>query len=155
MKEINVRQMLEDRERSFSAYASRSTTSKGRKLSENKSALRTEFQRDRDRIIHTKAFRRLNHKTQVFISPIGDHYTTRLTHTLEVSQIARTIARALNLNEDLTEAIALGHDMGHAIWPCWRRSNWRLNSWRVQAQPSKPQNSRHIGEVRQRVEPDL
>ena len=113
MKEINVRQMLEDRERSFSAYASRSTTSKGRKLSENKSALRTEFQRDRDRIIHTKAFRRLNHKTQVFISPIGDHYTTRLTHTLEVSQIARTIARALNLNEDLTEAIALGHDMGH------------------------------------------
>jgi dGTPase len=75
--------------------------------------MRTAFQRDRDRIIHCKAFRRLKHKTQVFIAPPGDHYVTRLTHTLEVSQIARTIARALNLNEDLTEAIALGHDMGH------------------------------------------
>lgn len=75
--------------------------------------MRTEFQRDRDRIIHCKAFRRLKHKTQVFISPLGDHYVTRLTHTLEVAQIARTIARALNLNEDLTEATALGHDMGH------------------------------------------
>jgi dGTPase len=75
--------------------------------------VRTAFQRDRDRIIHSKAFRRLKHKTQVFIAPLGDHYVTRLTHTLEVSQIARTIARALNLNEDLTEAIALGHDLGH------------------------------------------
>jgi dGTPase len=75
--------------------------------------MRTEFQRDRDRIIHSKAFRRLKHKTQVFIAPSGDHYVTRLTHTLEVSQIARTIARALNLNEDLTEAISLGHDLGH------------------------------------------
>ena len=75
--------------------------------------MRTAFQRDRDRIIHSKAFRRLKHKTQVFIAPLGDHYVTRLTHTLEVSQIARSIARALNLNEDLTEAIALGHDLGH------------------------------------------
>ena len=75
--------------------------------------MRTAFQRDRDRIIHCKAFRRLKHKTQVFIAPLGDHYVTRLTHTLEVSQIARSIARALNLNEDLTEAIALGHDLGH------------------------------------------
>ncbi len=75
--------------------------------------MRTAFQRDRDRIIHCKAFRRLKHKTQVFIAPLGDHYVTRLTHTLEVSQIARTISRALNLNEDLTEAIALGHDLGH------------------------------------------
>lgn len=75
--------------------------------------MRSEFQRDRDRILHTKAFRRLKHKTQVFIAPLGDHYATRLTHTLEVAQIARTIARALNLNEDLTEAIALGHDLGH------------------------------------------
>ena len=75
--------------------------------------MRTEFQRDRDRILHTKAFRRLKHKTQVFIAPLGDHYATRLTHTLEVAQIARTIARALNLNEDLTEAIAVGHDLGH------------------------------------------
>ena len=75
--------------------------------------MRTEFQRDRDRIIHSKAFRRLKHKTQVFIAPLGDHYVTRLTHTLEVSQIARSISRALNLNEDLTEAISLGHDLGH------------------------------------------
>ncbi len=75
--------------------------------------MRMEFQRDRDRILHTKAFRRLKHKTQVFIAPLGDHYVTRLTHTLEVAQIARTIARALNLNEDLTEAIAIGHDLGH------------------------------------------
>ena len=75
--------------------------------------MRTAFQRDRDWIIHCKAFRRLKHKTQVFIAPLGDHYVTRLTHTLEVSQIARTIARALNLNEDLTEAVALGHDLGH------------------------------------------
>ena len=75
--------------------------------------MRSEYQRDRDRILHTKAFRRLKHKTQVFIAPLGDHYATRLTHTLEVAQIARTIARALNLNEDLTEAIAMGHDLGH------------------------------------------
>ena len=75
--------------------------------------MRSEFQRDRDRILHTKAFRRLKHKTQVFIAPLGDHYATRLTHTLEVAQIARTIARALDLNEDLTEAIAMGHDLGH------------------------------------------
>ena len=75
--------------------------------------MRTEFQRDRDRIIHCNAFRRLKHKTQVFIAPLGDHFVTRLTHTLEVAQIARTIARALNLNEDLAEAIALGHDLGH------------------------------------------
>jgi len=75
--------------------------------------VRTAYQRDRDRILHSKSFRRLKHKTQVFIAPLGDHYRTRLTHTLEVSQIARTIARALNLNEDLTEAIGLGHDLGH------------------------------------------
>ncbi len=85
----------------------------GRKREEEKCELRTDFQRDRDRIIHSKAFRRLKHKTQVFLSPESDHYRTRLTHTLEVSQIARTVARALRLNEDLTEAIALGHDLGH------------------------------------------
>jgi dGTPase len=85
----------------------------GREMPDEPSPWRTEFQRDRDRILHSKSFRRLKHKTQVFIAPAGDHYVTRLTHTLEVSQIARTIARALNLNEDLTEAIALGHDMGH------------------------------------------
>ena len=87
--------------------------SKGRKREEAKDDIRTDFQRDRDRIIHCKAFRRLKHKTQVFLSPESDHYRTRMTHTLEVSQIARTIARALRLNEDLTEAIAMGHDLGH------------------------------------------
>ena len=87
--------------------------SKGRERAEHKCEFRTDFQRDRDRVLHCKAFRRLKHKTQVFLSPKGDHYRTRLTHTLEVSQIARTIARALQLNEDLTEAIALAHDLGH------------------------------------------
>ncbi len=94
-------------------YAFLSKDSKGRQKSQNKCDLRTDFQRDRDRIIHCNSFRRLKHKTQVFLSPAGDHYRTRLTHTLEVSQIARTISRALSLNEDLTEAIALGHDLGH------------------------------------------
>lgn len=89
------------------------TNTAGRRISEPESELRTCYQRDRDRIIHCKAFRRLKHKTQVFLSPESDHYRTRLTHTLEVAQIARTIARALRLNEDLTEAIALGHDLGH------------------------------------------
>jgi dGTPase len=93
--------------------ASFSRKTKGRLKEESKDDIRTDFQRDRDRIIHSKAFRRLKHKTQVFFSPQGDHYRTRLTHVLEVAQIARTIARALRLNEDLTEAIALGHDLGH------------------------------------------
>src|SRR4051794_41893256 len=84
-----------------------------RAVPEGDSPLRTPFQRDRDRIVHSKAFRRLKHKTQVFVSPEGDHYRTRLTHTLEVTGIARTVARALRLNEDLTEAIGLGHDLGH------------------------------------------
>ena len=109
----SIRHRLEEREEALSPYASRSRQSRGRLVWEEPSPLRTEFQRDRDRIIHCKAFRRLKHKTQVFIAPLGDHYVTRLTHTLEVAQIARTIARALNLNEDLAEAIALGHDMGH------------------------------------------
>ena len=93
--------------------AAKSAESKGRRFPEEKCAIRTDYQRDSDRIIHSKAFRRLMHKTQVFLAPEGDHFRTRLTHTFEVSQIARTIARALNLNEDLTEAIALGHDLGH------------------------------------------
>jgi len=93
--------------------ASLSSYSRGRQVAEKPCDIRTDFQRDRDRIIHCKAFRRLKHKTQVFIAPEGDHYRTRLTHTLEVAQIARTAARALRLNEDLTEAIALGHDLGH------------------------------------------
>ena len=94
-------------------YAFFSKDTKGREKETDKCELRNDFQRDRDRIIHCNSFRRLKHKTQVFLSPAGDHYRTRLTHTLEVAQIARTIARALRLNEDLTEAIALGHDLGH------------------------------------------
>ena len=109
-----IRNEIEEREDKFlSPYAARSKNSKGRDRKEKEDDIRTCFQRDRDRIIHSKAFRRLKHKTQVFISPVEDHYRTRITHTLEVSQIARTIARALCLNEDLTEAIALGHDLGH------------------------------------------
>ncbi len=109
----SVREMLEEREEGLSSWASKSKLSRGRMRPETPSPVRLEFQRDRDRIIHCNSFRRLKHKTQVFIAPIGDHYVTRLTHTLEVSQIARTISRALNLNEDLTEAISLGHDLGH------------------------------------------
>lgn len=109
-----IREKLEDREfQILSDIATKSANSKGRKRAEEQSDLRTDFQRDRDRILHSKAFRRLKHKTQVFLSPFDDHFRTRLTHTLEVSQIARTISRALDLNEDLTEAIALGHDLGH------------------------------------------
>jgi len=97
----------------LSAYASRSAETKGRDRQEKLCDMRPEYQRDRDRILHCKSFRRLKHKTQVFLAPAGDHYRTRLTHTLEVAQIGRTIAKALRLNQDLTEAIALGHDLGH------------------------------------------
>jgi len=110
----NIREQIEELERKvLSPQACLSTASQGRLRPEQPHPLRTAFQRDRDRIIHSKSFRRLKHKTQVFLSPFGDHFRTRLTHTLEVSQIARTIARSLRLNEDLTEAIALGHDLGH------------------------------------------
>ena len=110
----SIRNNLEQREFQFlSEFATKVAESKGRKVFEEKDELRTDFQRDRDRILHSKAFRRLKHKTQVFLSPFDDHFRTRLTHTLEVSQIARTLARSLSLNEDLTEAIALGHDLGH------------------------------------------
>ncbi len=112
MSHSDIRSWLESREETLSPFAAKSNQAH-RDRSEEPSPMRTEFQRDRDRIIHCMAFRRLKHKTQVFIAPPGDHYVTRLTHTLEVSQIARTIARALNLNEDLTEAISLGHDLGH------------------------------------------
>ncbi len=100
-------------ERVLSSEAALSSKTKGRQRRESQCHIRTDYQRDRDRILHSKAFRRLKHKTQVFISPEGDHYRTRLTHTLEVSQIARTVAKALFLNEDLAEAMALGHDLGH------------------------------------------
>ena len=110
----SIREQLEQREREILApHASKSADSKGRARKETEDAIRPAFQRDRDRIIHTKAFRRLIHKTQVFFAPTGDHYRTRLTHTLEVAQIARTIAKVLRLHEELTEAIALGHDLGH------------------------------------------
>ena len=111
---MTLREKIEDLERqTLSPYATLSAESRGRAKTEEECDVRTVFQRDRDRVIHAKAFRRLKHKTQVFLAPEGDHYRTRLTHTLEVSQIARTIAKALFLNEDLAEAIALGHDLGH------------------------------------------
>jgi dGTPase len=111
---LTFREQTEERERTMlHPSACLSSLSRGRQRREREDSIRTCFQRDRDRIIHSKSFRRLMHKTQVFLAPKGDHYRTRLTHTLEVSQIARTIARALRLNEDLTEAIALGHDLGH------------------------------------------
>lgn len=111
---MNVRESLEAlEEQTLSPYASFSSRTRGRDQAEPLCDIRPEYQRDRDRILHCKAFRRLKHKTQVFLAPEGDHYRTRLTHTLEVSQIARTIAKSLRLNESLTEAIALGHDLGH------------------------------------------
>ena len=111
---MTIREQTEELERAtLSPYAMLSANSAGRAVPVDLCPMRTEYQRDRDRIIHCKAFRRLKHKTQVYLAPEGDHYRTRLTHTLEVSQIARTIARALRLNEDLTEAISLGHDLGH------------------------------------------
>lgn len=111
---MNIREEVEKREYEYlSTYATKSAESRGRNLEEEKCSIRTDFQRDRDRIVHSKSFRRLMHKTQVFLAPEGDHYRTRLTHTIEVSQIARTIARGAGLNEDLAEAIAMGHDLGH------------------------------------------
>ncbi|MFC2009936.1 deoxyguanosinetriphosphate triphosphohydrolase [Chloroflexota bacterium] len=113
-EKLNIRQYSEGQEEiSLSYWAAKSRHSKGRERPEVPCPIRTEFQRDRDRVIHCNSFRRLKHKTQVFLTPSGDHYVTRLTHTLEVSQIARTISVALGLNEYLTEAIALGHDLGH------------------------------------------
>src|SRR5918911_1159108 len=97
----------------LSPLAVRSYEGRGRLRPDTECGLRTPFQRDRDRVVHSKAFRRLKHKTQVFVAPAGDHYRTRLTHTLEVTQVSRTVARALRLNEDLVEAIGLGHDLGH------------------------------------------
>ena len=111
---MTVRQRLEQEERTrLSPYAKCAADTAGRAAPISPDDMRTDFQRDRDRIIHCKSFRRLKYKTQVFLSPVGDHYRTRLTHTLEVAQVARTLARCLQLNEDLTEAIALGHDLGH------------------------------------------
>lgn len=125
---MNVRQRTEEIERmTFAPWVTFSDQSRGRMEQEEQDPIRPVFQRDRDRVLHCKAFRRLKQKTQVFLSPEGDLYRTRLTHTLEVSQIARTIARALRLNEDLTEAISLGHDLGTPLSAtpgnrCWMRS---------------------------------
>ena len=111
---MTIREQAEEREyQFFSPYAAHAGDSEGRDRAEEPCEVRTCYQRDRDRILHSKSFRRLKHKTQVFISPMGDHYRTRLTHTLEVSQLSRTVAKALRLNDDLTDAIALGHDLGH------------------------------------------
>ena len=111
---MNIRETIEKWEQeTLSPYASLSANTRGRERKEPLCDIRPEYQRDRDRILHSKSFRRLKQKTQVFLAPEGDHYRTRLTHTLEVSQIARTIAKALRLNESLAEAIALGHDLGH------------------------------------------
>ena len=111
---MSIREEFEKRERNFmSPFGCLSAESRGRNFYEKPCPVRTVFQLDRDRIVYSNAFRRLKHKTQVFLSPLGDDYRTRLTHTLEVAQIARAIARAMFLNEDLAEAIALGHDLGH------------------------------------------
>lgn len=111
---MTIKERLEQEEMErLSPFAAKSAQSRGRERPISPDTLRTQFQRDRDRLLHSKSFRRLQFKTQVFLSPEGDHYRSRLTHTLEVSQVARTIARALRLNEDLTEAVALGHDLGH------------------------------------------
>ena len=110
---MTLEELIATREASLSPYAVRSLETRGRELPEEPCSVRTEFQRDRDRIVHSKPFRRLKGKTQVFIDPEGDHYRTRMTHTLETTAISRVVARALGLNEDLTEAIGLGHDTGH------------------------------------------
>ena len=121
-----IRLLIEQRELQFlSPYAAKAAESAGRPRYEELDPIRTCFQRDRDRVLHSKPFRRLKHKTQVFIAPRGDHYRTRLTHSLEVSQIARTVSRALFLNEDLVEAIALGHDVGHT--PFGHAGEWALD----------------------------
>jgi len=110
---LDRRQLEEREDKTLASYAARCRASRGRRYPEQEHPSRTAFQRDRERIIHCTAFRRMEYKTQVFVNHEGDHYRTRLTHTIEVAQIARSIARALNLNEDLTEAIALAHDLGH------------------------------------------
>ena len=154
---MTIREELEETERQvLSPKACLSACSKGRVRPEAPHVLRTDFQRDRDRIIHSKSFRRLKHKTQVFLSPFGDHYRTRLTHTLEVSQIARTIAKALRLNEDLTEAIALGHDLGHTPFGhAGEADPAQAAARRIPPRRPEPARRREARVRRQGAEPDL
>ncbi len=138
----NIRESIERFEQdNLSRFATLSSKSKGRRTEIPLCKIRTAFQRDRDRITHSKAFRRLAHKTQVFLAPEGDHYRTRLTHTLEVSQVSRAIARALQLNEDLAEAIALGHDLGHT--PFGHEGEMALNNSLKKLRDMKPKRFRH------------
>ena len=157
MDHATIREELEQREReTLAPQAARSVETRGRLRPEPEDDIRPAFQRDRDRIIHCKAFRRLKHKTQVFFAPTGDHYRTRLTHTLEVSQIARTIARALALNEELTEAIALGHDLGHT--PFGHQGERVLadaHARRVRALRAEPAHRRRARARRRGAQPDL
>jgi len=128
-----TREQLEQREEEILApYAAKSKYTQGRVHKEEEHPFRSVYQRDRDRIIHSNAFRKLEYKTQVFVNHEGDYYRTRLTHTLEVAQIAVSIARSLRLNEDLTEAIALAHDIGHTPWSCRRKCSSRVDAefWR-------------------------
>ena len=152
---MSIREMLEEREERFlSPYAQLSSRSRGRTRPEEECSIRPAFQHDRDRIIHSKSFRRLKHKTQVFLTPGGDHYRTRLTHTLEVSQIARTMAKALCLNEELTEAVALGHDLGHT--PFGHAGEEILNeicAGRIPSFGAEPARGGAFGERRERPEP--
>ena len=145
---MNIREQLEQREREILApQAAKSADTRGRLRPEAEDPIRPAFQRDRDRIIHCKAFRRLKHKTQVFFAPTGDHYRTRLTHTLEVSQIARSIAKVLRLNEELTEAIALGHDLGHTPFGhAGERVIERSDSRRLQSLRAEPAHRRRARE---------
>lgn len=142
---VTIREQIEQRERdSLSPYAALSAESGGRVVAEEADPVRTCFQRDRDRILHSKPFRRLKHKTQVFIAPAGDHIRTRLTHSLEVAQVARTISRALRLNEDLTEAIAIGHDVGHT--PFGHAGEHAMDEFlaeRFAKEPKMPQGFKH------------
>ena len=133
-----------------------SADSRGRLRPEAEDPIRTVFQRDRDRVVHSKAFRRLKHKTQVFLAPTGDHYRTRLTHTLEVSQIARTIAKVLRLNEELTEAIALGHDLGHTPFGhAGGAGAPRARAGRLQSLRAESACGRRAGAGRSRAQPDV
>ena len=152
---MTIRERIEQIEAdTLSPYACLSINSKGRDREEPQCDIRPVFQRDRDRILHSKSFRRLKSKTQVFLTPMGDHYRTRLTHTLEVSQNARTIAKALRLNEDLVEAIALGHDLGHT--PFGHAGEFLLNQV-YEGAPQRTERTycRKTGKRRRRTESDL